>query len=278
MFEEMNRRRGVAVVAFLSVVALGMAGTQVGSPADDSAEARRIVEHADRANTPPAMIETARMVITDENGATYERRLRVWSKQKEGGDLDLMRFFSPDEIRGAGLLTHEHRGGDDDQWFYLPATRKIRRIAGADRRNRFMGTEFLYQDLQGYHPENYNYQMLESETVDGESCHVIEAVPIPDRADRSAYSKETLWIGKRTAVLRKAVMYDEKGERLKELTTSGIREVRKGIYLPDRITISNVQNDRSTLLETIDRELPGDLSNEMFSQRELRRRLRPNER
>lgn len=274
----LGRRGAAALAAGVAWLAFVPAAGASESAAPDSTSARQIVEHADRANTPAAMIETARMVITGEGGKTFERRLRIWSKRKEGGDLELMRFLSPDEIRGAGLLTHEHRGQDDEQWFYLPATRKIRRIAGADRRNRFMGTEFLYEDLQGYHPEDYTYRMLASESVDGEACHVIEAIPRVEKADRSAYSREVLWIGARTAALRKAVMYDEDGKKLKELAASDVREVQPGVYLPDRIAIRNVQNGRATSIETIERELPDELSDAVFSQRALRRRLRPNER
>jgi hypothetical protein len=263
---------GAALLAGL--IALPAAPPAVA--AEDSAEARQIVERADRANTPPAMVETMKMVLTDEGGHPFERRLRLWTRKGEGGDSELMRFLAPDEIRGAGLLTIEHRGAEDDQWFYLPATRKIRRIAGANRRNRFLGTEFLYEDLQGYHPEDYTFRLLPGKTVDGEPCHVVEA--LPRAGARSAYSRKVLFLGQRTLVLRRAELYGEDGSEIKVITAGGVEEVLPGIFLPNHVLVENLVDGRRTSLDTLDRELPDSLPAETFSQRNLRRRLRPDER
>lgn len=247
----------------------------------DDAEARRIVEQADRANTPSAMVETLKMVLTDEKGKTFERRLRLWTRKGEDGqdgDTELMRFLAPDEIRGAGLLTVEHRGAEDEQWFYLPATRKIRRIAGADRRNRFMGTEFLYEDLQGYHPEDYTFRLVRKEEIDGETCQVIEAVPRDEAASRSAYSRKLLFIGEKTLLLRRAEFSGRDGTKLKTLTASKTEEVQPGIFLAGHVLVENLVNGRSTSLDTLERELSDSLPEVTFTQRNLRRRLRPDER
>ena len=211
--------------------------------------------------------------------AFYDFECKLHAARRDGGDLGLLRFLSPDELRGAGLLTHEHTGGEDEQWLYLPATRRIRRIAGADRRNRFMGTEFLFEDLQGFHPEDHVYRLIRQETVDGERCHVIEERPRDDRsAGRTAYSREMVWIGVRTRALRRAEMFDTPGHHLKTLTASGIEEVGPGIFLPRTIRVENLENGRTTTLETLERELPARLEDTAFTRRNLRRRLRPDER
>jgi len=258
----------------------GFAAFPLGpAAAEKPPDARAVVQHADTANTPPALVEHSRMILTDEHGRTFERRLILWAARREGGDLELLRFLSPDELRGAGLLTHEHRGGEDEQWLYLPATRRIRRISGTGRRNRFMGTEFLFEDLQGFHPEDHTYRMLDRETVDGEPCFVIEERPRnPEAAARTAYSREILWIGTRTLALRRAVMFDREGHRLKKLTITGIEEVRPGIFLPRTLRMENLRNGRRTTLETLERTLPDHLEDHVFSRRNLRRRLRPDER
>ncbi len=252
--------------------------TMVLGSAFAAEDARAIVDKADQANTPAAMRETMKMMLRDESGKEFHRRLVLSTKKGEEGDLEMMRFLSPDEIRGAGLLTLEHRGGQDDQWFYLPATRKIRRIAGSDRRNRFMGTEFLYEDLQGYHPEDWTFTLVGSEKVNGEDCHRIVAVPKDEKAaSRSAYSKKELFIGKGTSVLHKAIFFDAEGKELKILTASDVKEASPGIWLPGKVLIENKQSGRTTSIETVLRELPETMSDNIFSQRNLRRRLRPDE-
>jgi hypothetical protein len=270
-----GRRATAMLASSLAVIASLPA---VAQETLDSAEARQIVERADRANTPPAMVETMKMLLIEKGGKQFERRLRMWTVKAEGGDHWLMRFLSPDEIRGTGLLTIEHRGGLDEQWFYLPATRRIRRIAGVDRRNRFLGTEFLYEDLQGFHPEDYTFHRLREEDVDGEPCDVIEAVPTPEARSRSAYARKVLFIGEKTLVLRRADLYGEDGSKLKVLTETGVKEVLTGIFLPDHLLMKNVTNGRSTSLDIVERKLPGSLPPDTFSQRNLRRRLRPDER
>jgi hypothetical protein len=270
-----GRRAAAMLASSLAVIASLPA---VAQETLDSAEARQIVERADRANTPPAMVETMKMLLIEKGGKQFERRLRMWTVKAEGGDHWLMRFLSPDEIRGTGLLTIEHRGGLDEQWFYLPATRRIRRIAGVDRRNRFLGTEFLYEDLQGFHPEDYTFHRLREEDVDGEPCDVIEAVPTPEARSRSAYARKVLFIGEKTLVLRRADLYGEDGSKLKVLTETGVKEVLTGIFLPGHLLMKNVTNGRSTSLDIVERKLPGSLPPDTFSQRNLRRRLRPDER
>jgi hypothetical protein len=245
--------------------------------ADDDPQARHIVERADRANTPPAMVEAMKMVVTDERDRQFERRLKLWTRRGEEGDAWLMRFLAPDEIRGTGLLTLEHRGGEDEQWFYLPATRRIRRIAGNDRRNRFLGTEFLYEDLQGYHPEDYTFRLVREDEIDGELCRVIEAVPRGDAASRSAYSRKVLFIGEKTLLLRRAELYGAGDTRFKVLTATEVEEVLPGIFLPGRISVENLVDERGTSLLTLARELPDSLPETTFTQRHLRQRLRPDE-
>lgn len=275
-----SRTNALLKVSLTSLLVMMIAQPMAALPTagQDSAEARRIVERADRANTPPAMVETIKMLLIEQGGKQYERRLRMWTIKGEDGDHWLMRFLSPDEIRGTGLLTIEHRGGEDEQWFYLPATRRIRRIAGVDRRNRFLGTEFLYEDLQGFHPEDYTFKLLREESVDGETCHVIEAVPTKAARSRSAYSRKVLFIGEKTLVLRRAELYGEDGSELKLLTETGVKTVLPGIFVPDHLLIKNVVNGRSTSLDTTERELPDSLPADTFTQRNLRRRLRPDER
>lgn len=271
--------RGTLMTVAMAGLAMMIAAVPaLAQQTQDDAEARRIVERADRANTPPAMVETMKMLLVEEGGKQFERRLRMWTIKGEDGNHWLMRFLSPDEIRGTGLLTIEHRGGEDEQWFYLPATRRIRRIAGVDRRNRFLGTEFLYEDLQGFHPEDYAFRMLREESVDGETCHVIEAVPTEEARSRSAYSRKVMFLGEKTLVLRRADLYGKDGNELKVLTETAVKEVQPGIFVPDHLLIKNVVNGRSTSLDVVKRELPDSLPQDTFSQRNLRRRLRPDER
>ena len=99
-----------------------------------------------------------------------------------------MRFTSPADIKGTAVLTIEN-DGDDDIWVYLPALKKVRRLAASNKKDAFVGTDFSYGDVLGHRVEDWNQKFVRKDTLDGKPVIVIESTPkTPAVAANSGYS------------------------------------------------------------------------------------------
>src|ERR1043166_3742292 len=162
----------------LLVVSTGLAGCSVLLPAILWAQSGlEIMRQQRQLSRVQDEEETMVMKVMDKSGAAKERRI-VWYTRTDPQDLNkiLMRFLSPRDLENTGLLTWEKRDGDDDQWLYLPATKKVTRIAASGKKSRFMGTDFAFEDLRSENLALYTYTLTGTETIDGQACYIIEAV------------------------------------------------------------------------------------------------------
>lgn len=211
--------------------------------------------------------------LVSKAGAVKERKLALYTLAgAEDLRKSLIRFLAPRDIENTALLTWEARDGNDDQWLYLPATRKPKRIASSAKKNQFMGTDFAYEDLR---PENlgvHRYTSVGSEAVDGRECFVIEAVPATDRqAADSGYSRRKLWIDKGNLVALKREYYDRQGKLAKvELRRRPVR-VTADVWRVDEVEMQDVQNGTKTVLLVESRRFNVGLKDSFFTEAELTR-------
>lgn len=185
----------------------------------------------------------------------------------------LIRFLSPADVKGTGLLTVEHSNRDDDQWLYLPALKKVRRISASDQSDNFMGTDFAYEDLGSEELENYDYKLLGTENLDGVECYLIEAVPNNEKEKKaSGYSKRHLWIRRDNFVGILIKYYDKKGELLKIFKASDIRLIEgTNKWRAHRMEMENVQTRHKTVLLFDNFAINQGLKGKLFTQRYLQR-------
>lgn len=215
--------------------------------------------------------ETLTMKLIDKNGAAKQRRL-VRYTIIEAGDLSkmLIRFLEPRDVEKTGLLTWEARDGDDDQWLYLPAVKKVRRIAASGKKTRFVGSEFAFEDLRPEALALHRYSLVGSDAVDGQECWVIEAVPATDRqASDSGYSKRKLWVRRDNHYSVKQEFYDKRGALEKIRTDRKVVNVKGTIWRPDEVEMHNVQSGARTLLLVERRRLESGLDRGLFTETEL---------
>ena len=211
--------------------------------------------------------------LVSKSGAVKERRLARWT-MSAAGDLDkiLVRFLAPRDVENTGLLTWEARDGNDDQWLYLPATKKPKRIAASGKKNRFMGTDFTFEDMR---PENVavnRYTLAGSEAVDGQDCWVIESVPANERqAADTAYSRRRLWLRKDGLALVKREYYDRQGRLEKVETMRKLVNVKGTAWRSSEYEMHDVQNGTKTLVVVEKRTVDKGLRDEFFSEAELTR-------
>jgi outer membrane lipoprotein-sorting protein len=209
--------------------------------------------------------------LVSKAGAVKDRRVVRWT-MNGAGDLDkiLIRFLAPRDVENTALLTWEARDGNDDQWLYLPATKKPKRIAASGKKNRFMGTDFTYEDLRPENTALHTYTLTGSETLDGQDTWVIEAVPATERqAADTAYSKRRLWIRKDNYVMLKREYYDKQGRLEKVEMQRKHVNVAGTAWRPDEFEMQDLQNGTKTIVSVERRAVDRGLKDDFFSEAEL---------
>ena len=134
---------------------------------------------------------------------------------------------------------------DDDQWLYLPALKRVKRISSANKSGPFVGSEFAFEDFTALELNKYDYTWLGEEAVDGMAMDVVERRP---RYDNSGYTRQVSWIDQEVFQVRRVEFYDRRGDLLKTLTLADYREY-DGVWRSHRMEMVNHQTGKSTTLE-----------------------------
>jgi hypothetical protein len=217
--------------------------------------------------------EVLAMRIFNLSGQVKERRLANYVlTPPDKLSRTLMRFLAPRDVENTALLTWERQDGDDDQWLYLPATRKAKRIASSGKKNRFMGSDFAYEDLR---PENlalHTYRLVGREPVDGQPCFVIDAVPANERhAADSGYSRRRLWVREDIYLTVKQEYVDKRGRLEKIAFGRRFVNVKASAWRADELEMQDVQAGTRTVLVAERRAVDQGLDDSFFTQAELTR-------
>jgi outer membrane lipoprotein-sorting protein len=157
---------------------------------------------------------------------------------------------------------------DADQWLYLPAVGKVKRIASAEKGDNFMGSDFTYRDMEGRDPDDYDQTIIGKEVYDGDSCWVIESTPIEGTDDD--YIRMKSWIVDETWVMRKAEFYDKKDELRKQLDTYDV-ELIDEIWTVKKMVMKDVKKKHQTEILVEDVEYNSGVPEENFTKRALQR-------
>ena len=187
-----------------------------------------------------------RMILRSSNGDSSERYLRI--RQLEvptDGDKLLVVFDTPKAIKGTALLSFAHKTEPDDQWLYLPALKRVKKIASRNKSGPFLGSEFAFEDLSAQEIEKYDYRYLRSEDFEGVPCFVVERIP---KDEYSGYTRQVVWVDEAYFRIRKIEYYDRKPELLKTLTLDGFQLYQDAFWKPDRMLMRNHQTGKSTEL------------------------------
>ena len=186
------------------------------------------------------------MVLKDAQGRSAKRRLRMSLLEGSGdGDKSLIVFDWPKDIDGTVMLTWSHKTGDDDQWLFLPALRRTKRISSANKSGSFVGSEFAYEDLSSEELEKYTYKYLREEACGKLQCFVIDRYPV-DR--RSGYTRQVTWYDTTEYRMQKVDFYDRKNSKLKTLVFANYRQYLGKYWRAHLMTMVNHQTGKSTVL------------------------------
>jgi hypothetical protein len=203
------------------------------------------------------------MELVERDGTVRTRITRSYRRRFAADSRSVIFFDEPANLAGTALLTWDYGdpSRDDDQWLYLPALRKSRRVALADRGRAFLGTDFSYEDMKKetrVSLEDYRFESAGEEAVDGQHCWVVEAVPVGDAEARElGYGRLRLRVDSALWIPRWIEYWDPDGAPLKSVRLRAI-EVTDGIWSPRRIEAENLQTGHRTTLrfEAIDQKTP----------------------
>jgi Outer membrane lipoprotein-sorting protein len=247
-----------------AVLALMLMGLADAAAAQD---ARQIVSEVHKRATVSSQRYEGVLQVVDARKKVSEKR---WSYERlgsQGTSKAIIRFTGPAEVKGVALLIHNHPDRASDQWMWTPAINRDRRIALQDRRTRFFGTDFSFEDLDERDVEHYDYTLRGEETLGGEPCWQIQSTPRPGR--RSQYTTSMLWIRKSNYTY--ARIENRAGDTLvRRIDYRDLQNV-KGIWTARTVEIADLTRDSRTILklEALDYNVP--LPEEQFTLEALRR-------
>jgi len=220
---------------------------------------------------------TANMVmeLRNRHGDTSTRTIRLKTLEIIGdGDKSISIFDKPADIKGTAFLTHSHALEPDEQWLYLPALKRVKRINSKNKSGPFMGSEFAYEDLASQEVEKYTYKYIRDEKLktaefpEGVDSFVVERYPA---YKHSGYTRQLAWVNKDRYVAEKIEFYDRKNALLKTLVNNDYKQYLGQYWRPNEMLMVNHQTGKSTLLKWENYKFKTGLSDKDFSRNSLKR-------
>ena len=257
-----------AVMAMVALVIAAVVMTPMLALGDQRGD--EIAREADRRDTGWNNMSAAlEMVLRNRQGEESFRMLRSRLLEVDAdGDKLMIIFDRPRDVRGTAFLTYTHRSGPDDQWLFLPALKRVKRISSNNKSGPFMGSEFAYEDLASQEIEKYTYEYRRDEVLDGRPAFVVERVPVDSK---SGYTRHVVWYDQEEYRLAKIEFYDRKDELLKTLIYRSYQRYLDQYWRPDEMFMENHQTGKSTVLRWSEYEFQTGLTGRDFDQNSLRR-------
>jgi len=229
---------------------------------------REIVDKAYNLPTGDDITSTLTMTLTNKSGQTRVRKIKQFSKDFGSVEKSIMFFLSPADVKNTSFMNWTYDSDkSDDQWIYLPALKKVKRISSDSKSDYFMGSDFTYDDLGDRKLDADTHQLLKEETIDGKECYVIESI---SKDEDYMYSKTITWIRKDNFVGMKKEFYDEDEELLKTLTIKDVKEI-SGFWTITHSEMKNVQKNHKTTIQLSEIKINTGVPASKFSERMMMR-------
>jgi outer membrane lipoprotein-sorting protein len=210
----------------------------------------------------------ARMVLRNAAGQETSRELSFQTLERADntvGDKSVVVFHTPADVEGTALLSHARILEPDDQWLYLPALARVRRISSANKSGPFVGSEFAFEDFTAVELNKYEHNYVSSGDVEiGGETMAVDIVERFPRYENSGYSRQVSYIDQDVYQIRRIEFFDRRGDLLKTLDLTEYREYGDGIWRAHALTMTNHQTGKSTELVYSDYEFGVGLSDNDF--------------
>jgi outer membrane lipoprotein-sorting protein len=210
-----------------------------------------------------------RMYLRNKQGQESIRQIKIKNlEQLDDGDKNLTNFTQPKDVKGTSFLSFSHPSAADDQWLYLPALKRVKRISSSNKSGPFMGSEFAFEDLSSFEIEKYHYKYLADETINDLASYKVEQYPLDEN---SGYTRRIAWIDKGEYRLQKIDFYDRKDSLLKTLSYNRYQQYENQYWRADSMVMVNHQNGKSTELEWSNYQFKTGLKDSDFNKSALKR-------
>lgn len=248
----MQSRKTVLMVQYallgLTVVLFAPGTVRAG----DEPKARAIMEKVDARDDGDNGISDMVMTLIDKHGSQRVREIRARMKDMGKDTYRIMFFISPPDVKDTGFLTYDYDDPDkdDDQWLYLPALRKTKRIASSDKSGSFMGSDLNYSDMTSRDLKDYDYSLVKEDAVEGHKVWLVQAVPRSRKViEETGYRKSVLFVRQDNYVVVRAVHWVADSDRLKYFDVKKLEQI-DNIWVATDIHMTTKQG-KATLHKTV---------------------------
>ena len=238
----LNKSRLAQALALVALVAGAPALAETPEEKGFAVAARS--DRSDRGFTDSKV--SLKMILRNAAGQESTRTMTLNTLEipnEDLGDKSLIVFDSPADIDGTALLSHAKILDADDQWLYLPALKRIKRISSVNKSGPFVGSEFAFEDFTGLELNKYEYRYLKEEACGDMTCDVVERKP---RYEHSGYSRQVAWIDQKDYQVRKVDFYDRRGDLLKTLELKNWKHYDGKYWRAHLFAMRNHQTGKST--------------------------------
>lgn len=257
------------------LLAIGVAGLLAAAPSPALTPAEQGYEIAARSDRSDRGFGDSQvqleMILRNAAGDETSRTLSLKTLEipdESVGDQSLIVFDTPRDIEGTALLSHAKILDPDDQWLYLPALKRVKRISSVNKSGPFVGSEFAFEDFTALELNKYAYQYVGEEGCGEMVCDVVERTP---RYEYSGYTRQISWIDQTTYQVQKVEFFDRRGELLKTLTLADYRQYQDRFWRSHRLDMVNHRTGKSTQLVYADYEFDTGLTKRDFTKGVLER-------
>jgi outer membrane lipoprotein-sorting protein len=230
-------------------------------------DAKQIVAESQRRQNVKSQKYQGMLQVIDASGKVTEKSWATERMGSWGTSKLIIRFTAPAEVKGVALLVVNHPDRASDQWMWIPSIGRDRRVAMQDRKTRFFGTDFSFEDLEERDVDQYDWKTLGDETIDGAPCWKLESRPKEARA--SQYTSNILWIRKDNYVASRLESYT-KDQLIRKLSYKNIEQVQ-GIWTARRLEMYDVKRKSTTVLKLEKLAFNTPMKDEGFTIQALRR-------
>ncbi len=244
----------------------------------DDPQARSIMEKVDARDDGDNQTTNMEMILIDKRGNQRVRKIGIFSKDKGEDELRLMFFQHPADVKDTSFLTYDYDDPDkdDDQWLYLPALRKTKRIASSDKSGSFMGSDLNYSDMTDRNLEDYDFTLKKEMEVKGVKTWLIESIPRTKKVIKeTGYKKSILFVRQDNLFVIRSVSWVKDGGYLKYVDVKRL-ELIDGIWVATEIHVTKKKGKKlahKTVLKFDNVKFNQKLDYEMFTVRRMEKGL-----
>ncbi len=258
----------IAVLPRAVSTALILLCCTLGQVARATEDPLALMRASDQRHRVAEQLDDVKLILKDVDGSEkvqQGRMARLQDPADRQGDRMWFHFTGPSDVRGLTLLSVENPASGDDQWLYLPAFKKVRRLGASELGDRFAETDFFYEDLKRRVVDNYSYELLGNERLSGEEFYVLSAKPTdPKTREDSPYGKSKVWLRKSDLFVAKVQHFDRAMKPYKELRFEQPVEVGKGAVRADRIVVTDMQKKHQSVIVVEKRTVGGSVPSRWF--------------